>query len=193
VIHPRQWPCRSFRCPTSWHQTQEPSCSNASASLSSGSAPTLAENYDGRLELFAQTSDGLVSHRALQTANDPGSWSPWAPLHPTGPQRGAQDFAVTRGADGSLVMIGTQQNSFVLRRTAQAAAGAGTWTPWSPLAKVPGQPIPEEIWLGPLAVGFNQAGLMETFVVARDSGLLYHLQATTSGQLTLGPQAFPQP
>ena len=45
----------------------------------------------------------------------------------------------------------------------------------------------------PPAVGFNHAGLMETFVVARDSGQLYYLQATALGQLTLGPQAFPQP
>lgn len=157
------------------------------------SAPTLAENHDGRLELFAQASDGLVYHRALQTASDPRSWSPWAPLHPAGPQGGAQDFGVARDADGKLVMIGTGQESYLLRHTAQTTAGASTWTPWSSLATVPGDLFPEEVWLGPPAVGFNQAGLMETFVIARDSGHLYHLQATASGQLTLGPQAFPQP
>ncbi len=157
------------------------------------SAPTLAENHDGRLELFAQASDGLVYHRALQTASDPRSWSPWAPLHPAGPQGGAQDFGVARDADGKLVMIGTGQGSYLLRHTAQTTAGASTWTPWSSLATVPGDLFPEEVWLGPPAVGFNQAGLMETFVIARDSGHLYHLQATASGQLTLGPQAFPQP
>src|SRR5262249_6729831 len=72
------------------------------------SAPTLAEYHDRRLELFAITgTDGRVWHRVLQTASDPRSWSPWAPLPPTGPQARAGNLGVARDATGRQVLIGT--------------------------------------------------------------------------------------
>ena len=144
----------------------------------------------GRLELFAATNDAHVWHRVLQTATDPRSWSPWAALPATGPQPGATGLGVTGDATGRLVLIGTA--GCQVWHTAQTAADAGTWTPWSKLAKVPGSPLAAEgEKLGAPAVGFNPAGLMEIFVVDRTGGELYHLQATASGQLTLSPQTFP--
>lgn len=127
------------------------------------SAPTLAEHQGGRLELFAVTDDAHVWHRVLRTATDPRSWSPWAALPAT------------------------------VWHTAQTAADAGTWTPWSELATVPGPVATDGGKLGAPAVGFNHAGLVEIFVVNGIGGELHHLQATASGQLTLGPQTFPQP
>lgn len=184
---------------TLWHRWQE----TAGGTQWSGWAPLgmphgkpvgqlrLAENDDRRLELFAKAGDGLLWHRALQTATDPGSWSDWALLHPSGPQRGVLDFAVARAADGRLVLIGS--SGYQVLHTAQTAAGADTWTPWATLATVPGPPAADGEKLGRPAVGFNQAGLLEIFVVTATGGVLHRLQATPSGQVTLAPQTFPQP
>jgi hypothetical protein len=98
---------------------------------------------------------------------------------------------VAGDATGRLVLIGTA--GYQVWHTAQTAADAGTWTPWSELAKVPGSPLAADgEMLGAPAVGFNQAGLVEIFVVDETGGELYNLQATASGQLTLGPQTFPE-
>ena len=156
------------------------------------SAPTLAEHQDGRLELFAVTDDGHVWHRMLRTATDPSSWSPWVPLPATGPAPGATRLGVTGDATGRLVVIGAA--GYQVWHTAQTAADADTWTPWTKLAKVPGpDDAADGEKLGVPAVGFNHAGLIEIFVVDQTGGELYQLQATASGQLTLGPQTFPQP
>jgi hypothetical protein len=156
------------------------------------SAPTLAAHQDGRLELFADTEDEHVWHRVLRTATDPSSWSPWAPLPATGPQPGAMRLGVAGDATGRLVLIGSA--GYQVWHTAQTAADADTWTQWSKLATVPGSSgATDGEMLGVPAVGFNQAGLMEIFVVDGTGGGLYHLQATASGQLTLGPQTFPPP
>lgn len=153
--------------------------------------PQLAENHDRRLELFATTASGQVWHRALQTATDPRSWTPWAALHPAGPQHGTQHFGVARDAGGKLVLVAT--DDYQLWHTAQTAPGASTWTPWSSVATVPGPPPSKEFPLGPPAVSFNHAGVMEIFVVIRATGQLYHLKAAAPGQIPHAGQTFPQP
>jgi hypothetical protein len=183
-----------------WHRWQEAAGGTQwsnweSLGMPSGkpvSAPTLAQHLDGRLELFAATEDAHMWHRVLQTATDPSSWSSWAALPATGPQPGATRLGVAGDATGRLVLIGAA--GYQVWHTAQTAADASTWTPWSEVAKVPGSPLAADgEKLGAPAVGFNQAGLLEIFVVDGTGGELYHLQATASGQLTLGPQTFPQP
>ena len=118
----------------------------------------------------------------------PNSWSPWAPLPATGPQPGAMRLGVAADATGRLVLIGSA--GYQVWHTAQTAADADTWTQWSKLAAVPGSSdATDGEKLGAPAVGFNQAGLVEIFVVDGTGGELYHLpQATGIGQLTLGPQ-----
>ncbi len=156
------------------------------------SLPTLAVHHDRRLELFATDSDRHVWHRVLQTATDPRSWSPWAPLPPTGPQPGPFCLGVAQDAAGRLVLIGTA--GYAVFHAAQTAADANTWTPWSTLATVPGpDDVAEGEKLGAPAVGFNRAGLVEIFVRTMATAELHHLQATASGQLKLGPKTFPRP
>jgi hypothetical protein len=181
---------------TLWHRWQETAGGTAwsrweSLGMPHGkpvSPPTLAENHDGRLELFATTDGGQAWHRALQTPSDPRSWTPWAPLHPTGSQPGAQDLRVARDASGRLVLIGSA--GYQLSHTAQTTAGASTWTPWSSLATVPGPAGPKGEEMVAPAIGFNRAGLMEIFAKTPITGELHYLQATASGQVTLGPQTF---
>lgn len=156
------------------------------------SLPTLAENHNRRLEMFTTTDDDHVWHRVRQTATDPLSWSPWAPLPPTGTQPGVRNLGVARDATGRLVVIGTF--GYQVLHTAQTAAGADTWTPWSLLARVPGDPAAAEgEKLVAPAVGFNRAGLVEIFAVIKEKGVLHHLQATASGQAVGDTETFPQP
>ena len=102
---------------------------------------------------------------------------------------------VARGGGGRYRQASPdRQRGYQVWHTAQTAADADTWTQWSRLATVPGSSgAADGGKLGAPAVGFNQAGLVEIFVVDGSGGGLYHLQATASGQLTLGPQTFPPP
>ena len=95
---------------------------------------------------------------------------------------------MTGDATGRLVVIGAA--GYQVWHTAQTAADADTWTPWTKLAKVPGpDDAADGEKLGVPAVGFNHAGLIEIFVVDQTGGELYQLQATASGQ----PPSVPKP
>ncbi len=151
----------------------------------------LAAHEDSRLELFADTADADVWHRVLRTATDPSSWSPWAACRNGTTARGHEARC---GGGRYRRASADRQRGYKVWHTAQTAADADTWTQWSKLAAVPGSSdATDGEKLGAPAVGFNQAGLVEIFVVDGTGGELYRLQATASGQLTLGPQTFAQP
>jgi hypothetical protein len=139
--------------------------------------PTLVENANRQLELFT-LADGRVWHRVLRAATDPRSWTPWAPLSPSGPEHVVGAFGVARDASQRLVLVAAE--GYHLRHTAQTTPGASIWTPWSSLATVPGPPIPFP--LKAPVLGVNHDRLMELFVVIAATGKLYHLTETAQGQ-----------
>lgn len=153
-------------------------------------APTLTANANGRLELFT-VADGRVWHRRQRQADEPGSWTPWAPLSPPAPKHVVQDFGVARDATDRLILVAAE--GYHLWHTAQTTPGASTWASWSSLARVPGPPPQTAFPLTPPALGVNHAGLMELFVVITATGKLYHLTETESGQWPPTGRSWSQP
>jgi hypothetical protein len=91
------------------------------------SAPALAQNEDGRLELFTVAGDGAVWH-AWQTAPNNG-WSGWHSLGSQG-RLGFAEVGVGANDDGCLVLFATdQENGTDLWQREQATPG-GDWSPW---------------------------------------------------------------
>ncbi len=86
------------------------------------SEPSLARNQDGRLELFARFTDGIVRQKWQTTAN--GGWSAWYNT----------SFAATsapalfKNLDGRLQVF-ARGNDGALWTSAQTSAGGG-WTSW---------------------------------------------------------------
>jgi hypothetical protein len=109
---------------------------------------TVAQNQDGRLELFASADDGRVSRAWHIWQPTPGAstWSSWDELKVPrelsgGPGTGLSGRpAVARNQDGrlELFMQGSDGNVW---HCWQSAPGAGPWSPWHSLGNPPfGQP-----------------------------------------------------
>jgi hypothetical protein len=88
--------------------------------------PVLAQNSDGRLELFVQGGDGAVWHR-WQTTASTLAWGPWSSLG----QPGGHDcgiLAVARNQDGRLEFFAVASDGMVWHRWQRRAGG---WAAWS--------------------------------------------------------------
>jgi hypothetical protein len=84
---------------------------------------TVAENLDGRLEVFALGGDGAIYHQ-WQTAPDSTSWSGWAYL---GGHR-LRGLAVARHGDGRLQLLALGGDGFVYgKHQAHASASFTDW------------------------------------------------------------------
>jgi hypothetical protein len=101
--------------------------------------PVVADNADGRLEVFIVTGDGAVWHRWQKRADDPESWEqPWQPL---GSQAGGFTGAdVTMDARSRLTLVAVSQSGHDLWQRAQVAPN-GRWGEWAPVATVPTGPL----------------------------------------------------
>jgi hypothetical protein len=107
-----------------WHSLKQPSGSRLLLAT-----PAVAQNHDGRLELFAVDLDGVVWH-IWQTAPNSG-WSRWERLdNPGVAPRGPLGLALQE--DGRLVLLLAAVDGGLWRRS-QQKAGAGPWEPWEPL------------------------------------------------------------
>jgi hypothetical protein len=107
-----------------WHSLKHPSGSRLSLAT-----PAVAQNHDGRLELFVASLDDAVWH-IWQTAPN-GGWSQWERLDnpgvaPSGP------LGLGLQEDGRLVLLMATTDGG-LRRRSQQEPGAGPWEPWEPL------------------------------------------------------------
>lgn len=93
----------------------------------SATAPAVAQNKDGRLEVFTLQEDGTISH-AWQTKPSAGPWSAWTSLGGSI----ASTPTVAKNRDGRLELfaVGTD---LTLQHTWQTTAGSPVWTAWSSL------------------------------------------------------------
>jgi hypothetical protein len=117
-------------------------------------SPAVAQNADGRLEVFARWNDGEVRHRS-QLAPNSKEWSPWASLGGGLLRFGGLNSgpAVAQSADGRLqLFVRGNDNALWYRR--QTAASGGAWTEWASL---------EGNLEGDVAVGRNEDGRLEAF------------------------------
>jgi acylphosphatase/peptidoglycan hydrolase-like protein with peptidoglycan-binding domain len=134
--------------------------------------PVVANNQDGRLEVFARGTDGAL-WQIWQTAPNNG-WSGWA--SPGGGIQGP--IAVGRNADGRLEVF-VRGNDGALWHIWQTAPNNG-WSGWSSLGGVIWDPV----------VARNADGRLEVFVRGGD-GALWHIWQTApnngwSGWTSLG-------
>jgi hypothetical protein len=118
-----------------WHSLEQPSGSR----LSLGSL-AVAQNHDGRLELFAVDLAG-------------GGWSQWQGLdNPGVAPRGP--LGLGRQEDGCLVLFLATADGGLWRRS-QQGPGAGPWEPWEPLDTPSGG---LRLGFGARAVGAHEDG-----------------------------------
>jgi len=128
----------------------------------------VAENADGRLEVFALGGDGAIYHQ-WQTAPASTAWSGWAYLG----GHDLQDVAVARNADGRLVMLAVGADHYVYeRRQVAANGGFGDWS-----------------WVGGpgvtrIAVGPYKSGRLTLLGLSPDGELMLTAQPTLNGNFT---------
>jgi hypothetical protein len=149
---------------TDWQSLGGPAPSSA------GFRPALAQNRDGRLELF-KVSRGAAWH-AWQTV--PGDdWTGWHPLgSPSdGVTLGEGSEVVARNEDGRLELFVRANDGAVWHRW-QPEAGARPWAAWSSLESPDNQPMSSE---SPVVVR-NKDGRLVLFVVASDNTIWHRWQ-----------------
>jgi hypothetical protein len=139
----------------------------------------VAQNHDGRLELFAMADNGVfptVWHIWQSAPRADASWSSWQELKTPrelsgGPGQGlGSKPAVARNQDGrlELFMRGSDLNVW---HCWQSAAGAGPWSPWHSL----GRPVNGR---ADLAAGAQADGRLVVFAANTRSPELALLEQT---------------
>lgn len=122
---------------------------------------TGAVNADGRLEVFATTSSGLLYH-AWQSSAGAGPWSTESMLYDMDQVEAAQN------ADGRLEIFGIGNEGLLWHRWQTTAGGA--WSDWASMSWLMTEP----------AAARNADGRLELFAVGGE-GLLYHTWQTSAG------------
>ncbi len=142
------------------------------------SPPAVVLNGDGRLELFAAGSDGHVAHIWQAVPN--GGWSNWWVHKEGGAPNGVQGApAVARHTDGRLEIFVVERDTHQLYSQPQVAPndwGQATWY-WF------GAPPGVRLASSP-AIGRNENGWLEVFVVGSDGQLWKKVQALPRDQWT---------
>jgi hypothetical protein len=151
------------------------------------SAPVVAQNADGRLEIFVRGPAPSGELRHIWQESPGGSWSSWESL--SGEIFG--EPGVGRGADGQLEVfaLGIESGSYVTLRLRQTSPGSSSWDR---------EIIPENV-MPPLVVASNPDGRLEVF--GRGPGafgdLLHQLEiqpnGTLSGWLSRGNEGLSRP
>lgn len=90
---------------------------------------SVAQNLDGRVEIFVLGGDGAVYHQ-WQTVPNSDLWSGWAYRGGTG----LHDLSATRNQDGRLEVFALGSNSVAYRMNQTAPSGG--WTGWSAIPGV---------------------------------------------------------
>jgi C1A family cysteine protease len=123
--------------------------------------PAVAQNHDGRLEVFARGTDNALWHNWQTSAG--GGWSGWASL-------GGQittNPAGSRNADGRLEVFARGTDN-ALWHNWQTSAGGG-WSGWASLGG--------QITTNP-AVAQNRDGRLEAFARGTDNALWHRWQTS---------------
>ena len=126
-----------------WQSVQAPDTSSFMFA-----APTVAQNRDGRLELFRVAGEAIWH---CWQSTDEDHWSRWQSLDAPDGQLGDWPPEVARNQDGRLDLIVAAGGG--LWHHCQASAGSGPWEPWQPLYVPDGG-----IGSGPMTVGMHADG-----------------------------------
>ena len=138
--------------------------------------PTVVENADGRLEVFARVglmSAGVVWHRWQEPAPQTG-WSAWGTLGAPPGGVSAHLLGAGRNADGRLEIFAFGEDGHVWHVWQNAPLGTG-WSPWASLG------TPAGVYLRTLAVGQNADGRLEVFGVGLDNNVWHIWQQSAGG------------
>jgi hypothetical protein len=133
--------------------------------------PVIAQNVDGKLEVFMVSLDNQLYHRWQTTPNDSSQWSNWDPLG--GPF--ASDPVVARNADGRLEIFKVDANDNQLYHRWQTSPNnSSQWSNgWDPLG---GYWFPRTR----PAIARNADGRLELFMVGSDRRLYHTWQNSPS-------------
>jgi hypothetical protein len=133
--------------------------------------PVIAQNADGRLEIFkVDANDNYLYHRWQTAPNSSSQWSDgWTPLGGPFPPR--KRPAVSQNADGRLevFMVGSDGRLYSITQTSKNNSSQ-----WSTAVPFEGMQWP--LSSNP-AVAQNADGRLEVFMVGLD-GQLWHIQQT---------------
>ncbi len=151
-----------------WFSSGQPAASIANAQF----PPSVAQNTDGRLEVFTVGSDGALWHIYQEAPN--GTWSSWTPLGKPPNLTAVNVPVVGKNADGRLEVF-TIGSDGALWHTWQTAPGHGPWFNWfssgQPAASIANAQFPP-------SVAQNTDGRLEVFTIGSD-GALWHIWQTT--------------
>jgi murein DD-endopeptidase MepM/ murein hydrolase activator NlpD len=156
-----------------WYASQaSPGSSGWTAWQSLGGAfvadPQIAQNQDGRLQIFALGLDYKV-WSAVQTTPG-GAWSGWSRLGvPPAAFRGTP--AVARNTDGRLEVFVRELGRGAIYRIAQSTPNSATWSAWQTL----GGGLTSDV-----AVTLHAGGGLEVFSRGLN-GALWHIWQQTAG------------
>ena len=127
----------------------------------------VAQNQDGRLEVFGTAADDSIWHTWQTAANN--GWSAWAPFHTAGDRLRA--LVVGQNQDGRLEVFGTASDDTIWH-TWQTSPNNG-WSGWGPFHSTADR-------LRTLAIGRNQDGRLEVFGTAADDSIWHTWQTAAN-------------
>jgi hypothetical protein len=138
------------------------------------SAPAVARNADGRLEVAVVGGDGTVWHR-WQTAPNNHWSSQWESFGELGDQRAMAWLVLTRNADGRLEVFVPANNDVGDERAVWhrwQTTPNGKWSSWKSMGSQAGG-------FADLGVGRNADGRLEVFATLQNGTDLWHIWQTT--------------
>jgi hypothetical protein len=160
--------CHSQGCPSQAYENTLGTIPSESFDITDDkpSAPAVASNTDGRLEVFVRGSDNALYHRSQAVAGGP-DWNGWTSFGGVL----TSDPTVAQNADGRLEVFIVGGDSALWHKSQTAASGS-TWSSWSTLGGG---------LIGDIAVGQNSDGRLEVFAHGSDNALYHRSQAVAGG------------
>jgi hypothetical protein len=136
--------------------------------------PVVAQNKDGRLEVFAvDLVDNYLWHQWQKKAGDSQSWSGWTRLGSTITIKG--DPIIAKNTDGRLEIFAVNAANNQLYHKWQTIAGnSNSWSIWHNIGSaitIRGEPV----------IASNSDGRLEVFVVNAANNQVYHKWQTFAG------------
>jgi hypothetical protein len=136
--------------------------------------PVVAQNKDGRLEVFAvDLVDNYLWHQWQKKAGDSQSWSGWTRLGSTITIKG--DPIIAKNTDGRLEIFAVNAANNQLYHKWQTIAGnSNSWSIWHNIGSaitIRGEPV----------IASNSDGRLEVFVVNAANNQVYHKWQTSAG------------
>jgi acylphosphatase len=132
--------------------------------------PAVARNWDGRLEVFARSTDKNIWH-IWQTAPG-GPWSTWQKLQNGSSFNG--DPAVVQNKDGRLEVFARGNDNNIWHIWQTRPADDTSWFTWQYMEK-------GSSFSGDPAVGMDTDGRVEVFAVGTDSTMWVNYQQSAGG------------